>query len=489
MDSRQFSYIPQFPRGPEVKKKWLLILIAVVPVFTQALQTDSTASPVQSVVPDAATTNPTASFFGIHAQPRVFPGNPWPESFISFASWRTQGAGVKWSDINTAENTYDWSILDQGIAETKAAGQDVMFTLFSTPIWASSRGSHCIAAGNPAGCLGPPNTDCFVYQNGAGNCDPPDDLNCDGSGTDQHFKTFVSALLNHVGAGKIKYWELWNEPNMKREWNAEADCPNTPNAPYLILARMAADLREIVAPVDSEAKFTTPAPAGGRKMVPAWLEGYLANSNGANYADIIAFHGYIVEGGTCPNACPVAEKVVELVSNVRNVASTYGQQSKPLFDTEASWGNVNGVDAMTDPDQQTAFVGRFYLLQMGAGVAKFYWFAWNFPTTGILYDAKTTSLNSSGVAYKEIAKWTSGATVEPCSANGNVWSCVIAGPSGSESEAIWDASQTCKAGVCSTKNVSVPSKFTSYLDLAGEKHAIENDTVPVGLKPVLLTTD
>jgi hypothetical protein len=473
-----------------VKKGCFLILIAIPPLFAQAVQTNLVASSDQYLVSGAVTNSATTSFFGIHAQPRVFPGNPWAGSFIPFASWRTQGAGVKWSDINTANNTYDWSVLDQGIAETQAAGQDLMFTLFSTPSWASSRGPHCKAAGNPAGCLGPPNNNCFLHgQSGWGNCDPPDDLNCDGSGTNQHFKTFVTALLKHVGSGKIKYWELWNEPNMKKEWNAAADCPNVPNAPYLMLARMASDLREIVAPVDPEAKFTTPAPAGGRKMVPAWLEGYLANSDGANFADIIAFHGYIVEGGTCPSACPIPEKVVELVSNVRNVTSTYDQQSKPLFDTEGSWGNVNGVDAMTDSDQQASFVGRFYLLQMGADVAKFYWFAWNFPGTGIFYDASTNSLDLAGVAYKQIVNWTSGAAVEPCAANGSLWSCLIVGSTGSQSQAIWDTSQTCNAGVCSTTYVSVPPQFTSYVDLTGHRHPVSSGKVPVGLKPILLTTD
>ena len=92
-----------------------------------------------------------------------------------------------------------------------------MFTMYATPSWASLHGMNSSS----------PNTFCaFQQQNGPGICDPPDDLSCNGSGTDQHFKNFVSALINHLGPGKIKYWEMWNEPNIQKEWSGDVDCPS-----------------------------------------------------------------------------------------------------------------------------------------------------------------------------------------------------------------------------------------------------------------------
>jgi hypothetical protein len=298
-------------------------------------------------------------FFGIAANQL---NDPWPASLVQVASWRSLGGQVKWADINTADGVNDFSRLDEWLSEAQAGGQDVMFTMYATPSWASSRGINCTAQGNPVGCLGPPNTGCdFQSQNGPGICDPPNDLNCDGTGSNLHFQSFVKALLSHVGAGKIKYWEVWNEPTAPHEWNAVADCPNTPNAQYLMLARMAQDMRGIVGAVDPNAKFTTPAPVGD---VAGCMNGYLANSNGASLADIIAFHGYVSQ--TCQQ-CPVPEDVLKIIQNLQNVATSFSQQSKPVFDTEGSWGSNNGVPAITDPAQQVAFVARYYLVQMGPG--------------------------------------------------------------------------------------------------------------------------
>jgi hypothetical protein len=320
-----------------------------------------------------------------------------------------------------------------------------------------------------------------VAQNGPGTCDPPDDLNCDGTGTDQHFQSFLTALINHVGPGRIKYWEMWNEPTVAHEWNGAADCPNTPNAQYLMLARMAQDMHSIASVADPNALFTTPAPVGD---VAGWLSGYFSNSNGAKFADIVAFHGYLAQ--SC-SGCPIPEDVINLVGNVRSVVSSAGQGSKPLFDTEGSWGAHNGTSSITDPDQQVAFTGRYYLLQIGAGVAKFYWYGWDFPNTGDFFNLNTASLTSAGVAYQQIVTWTSGATVEACVQNSTQWTCTITGSNGSQSEAIWDTSQSCSGGVCSTINVTVGSQFMSYTDLAGNKHPISNAVVPIGAKPILLT--
>ena len=60
---------------------------------------------------------------------------------------------------------------------------------------------------------------------------------------------------------------------------------------------------------------------------------------------------------------PQTEEIVEtvgisvgmasaIVQNLRNVTTSFGQQNKPLFDTEGSWGAENGVPAITDPQHR-----------------------------------------------------------------------------------------------------------------------------------------
>jgi hypothetical protein len=149
------------------------------------------------------------------------------------------------------------------------------------------------------------------------------------------------------------------------------------------------------------------------------------------------------------------------------------------------------VNTILDPDQQAAFLGRYYLLQLGAGVSKFYWYGWDFLSSGFLYDPNTQSLAPSGVAYQQIVKWTSGNAVAPCAptlSSVGQWSCLIASSNGTQTEAMWDSSQKCAAGLCTTTNVSVASQFISYTDLTGQTHAIKNGTVPLSAKPILLAT-
>jgi hypothetical protein len=312
-------------------------------------------------------------------------------------------------------------------------------------------------------------------------------LACDGTGTDAYFQTFVQALISHVGPGTIKYWELWNEPNVTWEWNGDADCPGVQDAGDLMLARMAQDMRTVVLGADPNAKFTTPAPVGPSD----WLATYLPI--GGKYADIIAFHGYINDG-SCPSSCPVAEKVGGVVAHIaRSVASLPTSPvdftTYPLFDTEGSWGSADGKHpTVTDADQQAAFVARYYLVQMSTPVTKFYWYGWDFSSSGTFYDSNTNSLTPAGVAYQQIVGWTSSglATVGPCSQNSSQWTCGIQSPSGVKAEAIWDTSQTCSNGTCTTTNVPVSSGFNSYVDLAGNVAAIPGSGAPVGLKPILL---
>jgi hypothetical protein len=419
-------------------------------------------------------------FFGLNTNGIGDRTVPWPGTVVPLTSWRSLAAGVLWADINTGPGQYDFSRLDRALSQAEQSANDIMFTMYATPTWASSRGIHSSS----------PNTSCALQQDGPGICDPPVDLNCDGTGSNQDFQDFVRALVQHVGPGKIKYWEMWNEPNISTEWNGGADCPNTPKASLLMLARMARDMKAIVSPVDPNAKFTTPSVCDTGK----WIGDYLTSTDGGNSADIISFHGYVNTNGKshCPT-CSVAEMVADQVDKI-TASLPASQKAKPLFDTEGSWGyvrdnNNNLVSAITDPDEQVAFVARFYLLQMGKQVGKFYWYSWNYPLAPF-YDANTSSLTGAGKAYLQIVAWTDGGanSVGSCSANGTVWTCPLTATNGAEAEAMWDTSQTCSAGNCTTHAASIAPQFNAYLDLAGNSTAVSGQTAQIGLKPILLIT-
>ncbi|HSZ01486.1 MAG TPA: hypothetical protein VK788_18455, partial [Terriglobales bacterium] len=158
---------------------------------------------------------------------------PWPcVSFVGMRLWDSQ---VHWRDINTAPGIYDWSLLDLWLADAQLHNIDVLYTFGEVPGWASSdpNDGHC--------------------SGGSGACDPPNDLNADGSGTDQHWKDFVSAIVSYSknsNTGHIRSWELWDEGlgNPLRWTGTIAQ-----------LIRMAHDATAIIKEADSSAVVLNPS--------------------------------------------------------------------------------------------------------------------------------------------------------------------------------------------------------------------------------------
>jgi uncharacterized repeat protein (TIGR01451 family) len=411
-------------------------------------------------------------FFGISVNNP--PASPWPSTLgIPFTSWRTLGVEIKWSDIEQCDGgsdptnaCYVWGAFDSAISEAQTSGQDILYTIYATPSWASSNPTDTTCSRGPAF---PP-----------GSCDPPNDIDAVlgsglGDGTNQHFDNFLTALMTHVGPGKILYWEVWDEPNVAHEWKG------TNNQ----LLRLAKDTFSIIKGRDPNALITTPSYVG--QGITMQFPTYL-NAGGGLYADVISYHGY-VQTGTCPNDCPIPENEGPLVANLRAVLLANGQQNKPVFDTEASWGNYLGSDTITDPDQQVAFTGRYYLTHLSSNVNKLYWYSWNNQANGHFYDTTLGTIIPAGVAYSQLYNWVVGATLTaPCSDFNTQWICTFTRTGSYVAEAIWDtrSSLICASGVCPTVNVPVPTNYSQYADLSGNTIAITNATVPVGSKPILV---
>jgi polysaccharide biosynthesis protein PslG len=491
--------IPRSSRFPAFRNRLLVCLcITLLPAvltmagcggLASAAKTASTTTPPPTQQYPVPNSGASGMFFGMNTN--LF-ANPWPGTMMPLTSWRSLGSSVKWADIDTGKGVYDFSQLDGWLNKAQTNHADILYTVYATPSWASSRGPNCIGVGSPnSGCLGPTNTNCaFLQQDGPGICDPPIDLFCDGTGSNQSFVNFVTALIQHVGPGRIKYWEMWNEPNNPREWNGDADCAGTPHGGDLMLARMARDLKTVVSSFDPKALFTTPA-CGSPDCAASWLPPYFANTDGGSSADIVAFHGYITTGG-CPTDCPVPELVGDQIDHLV-AALPASELAKPMFDTEGGWGSVPGsktVNSITDPDEQASFLARYYLIQMSRHVAKFYWWSWDIPGQAALYNASTNAITPAADAYIQVVRWTNGGTasVGPCSATGTVWTCNLVSPNGVSAEAIWDTSQTCGGGTCSSAPVSIRSQFTGYLDLSGTETQLSGSSAPIGLKPILLIT-
>ena len=73
------------------------------------------------------------SLFGMHVHEL---SDPSPQVHQKFGAIRIWDNGVRWDEVNTAPGVYDWTLLDQVVANAEATGaQRIMFVLGSTPSW------------------------------------------------------------------------------------------------------------------------------------------------------------------------------------------------------------------------------------------------------------------------------------------------------------------------------------------------------------------
>jgi len=283
-----------------------------------------------------------------------------------------------------------------------------------------------------------------------GQCAPPADM--------ANYDAYVRAIATHV-AGKIKYWELWNEPQ-----DASYYCGAMP-----AMVTMAQHASRIIKSIDSSALILSPAATGGTG--PAWLGSFLA-TGGAASVDVIAFHGY---------SSATAEDIVKVAAGFRAAATANGAGGKPLWDTESCWGGGGDLPAPSST-QQAGFIPKYYLLHWAAGVMRFVWYAYDTkPAWGGLLTSSGQE-SPAALAYDETYFWMVGATLSaPCSSNSaGVWTCPLTRPGGYAAEAVWKSN--------STATFAVPAQYTEYRDLAGIVHPIAGRTVSVGDQPILLET-
>lgn len=382
------------------------------------------AAPVSGGAPAGATARSTIplSYFGLtvnHNESVVFPSLP----FGAIRSW--DATDVSWENINTSRGKYNWAGFDAWLDYVTPHNVDILYTFGRTPPWASSK---------PSAHTG--------Y--GPGRCAPPTTLS--------DWDAFVVAVVNHA-AGRIKYWELWNEPQDRTEY-----CGTIPQ-----MVTMTAHAYAIIKAANPSFQVATPATLYDNGAGPKWLNTYLADG-GSRYADIVSFHGYL-------NA--PAEDHIAVIRDYKNVADQHCLDSEPLWNTESDWGKTVG------PVDQAAYLAKSYLVQWGAGLSRFYWYAYDNGTYGTLFT--NGALDQQGVAYRQVSSWMVGGTQsQPCSTDARAtWSCGFTRANDYHALAIWNSTRAVIYKPAAT--------YKSYRDLAGTSHTLAT-SITVGSSPVLLET-
>jgi Bacterial Ig-like domain (group 3) len=363
-----------------------------------------------------------------------------------------------WTASERSRGVYNFTTIDLFVLNAPKDGNGVALVDLSlgwTPAWAVADQSNCI----PEKTF----TACTV---------PPDNM--------QDWTDFVTALINHyngVTAPHIKYYEIWTEANSHSFWTA--------GVPALITM---AETAYPILKTDPNSFVLTPSVVWrnqwttGIDFMGAFLKG-----GGYRYADGVTFHGYTSatgKGVSIPVPLPEAPSstnasIETMLTAFRQVADTNGMKGKPLMTTEGGWG----IFGVVDPDQQAAWVAHYIIVQAGLASTvnlKFEdWWAWGDATTGIVETPQGTP-TLAGQSYQQVYNWLVNTQPTPCTTTGNIWSCPV-----SANLIVWDDSQTCGSGTCSSGNFTPPSGYTKYTDLTGEVTPITGP-IPLGLKPILL---
>jgi hypothetical protein len=417
---------------------------------------------------------------------------------------------LQWPSIETAANTFTFTNLDTMLAQDYSNGvTEAMYTLARTPPWITSQ---------------PTDTTCN-YQSpavggGNGECFAPSDLNADGSGTNATWKGWITKIAQHANGqdgnvgyltnhAHIRYWEIWNEPDAAAYWSGslaqlarlteDANCIITgrgvihPNGDGSAVACTATAIDPTARIVMSSGHATSAA-----VLTYAQNQLYCNNTAGipsyelpcpnpanaiASAVDILNYH--LKPGNTTGNNCPAPTACTPETAMAVYMSSIRGtlqppELAKPIWDGEMSYSISGFTTPYSDQDMAASFLPRMYLMMWSLGISGSAFYTWD------SLKAEPTEVQTS---YQQTYNWLAGAVLtSPCSAGGTVYQCGIV-KNGVPYWIIWDSSQSCSGGSCTTGNQSVTSQWGHFQDMTSGSTpaAVTGSTVAVGIKPVVLS--
>ncbi|MFL5481127.1 MAG: glycosyl hydrolase [Gemmatimonadaceae bacterium] len=146
-------------------------------------------------------------------------------------------------------------------------------------------------------------------------------------------------------AGRIKYWELWNEPGVAGYWSGTVEQ----------LAAQSAVAYQIIKEIEPGAIVLSPSMTElGLSRGVQFADRYLS-AGGGNSCDVIAFHSY----PQTPDELPLE------IATLRSVMLMHGVD-KPIWNTEFAL-------VPPDPSLRSEWMERSFRLQAEAGICGAVW--------------------------------------------------------------------------------------------------------------------
>jgi len=316
--------------------------------------------------------------FGLHVKNEQY--GVWPN--IPFGSLRLWDNDVAWSNIEVAPGVYDWTNLDNAIANARANGvTDIMYVIAGTPAFYST--STCVA---PA-CL---------PTNGAAGM--PTDLGA--------YDRFVAAVVNRY-RGQISSYQPWNEGNLLTFFEG------TPQQ----LAMLTKRTYDIVKAVDPAAAVV--ATSVGTRLGSAnnkfykWYTPFLRSLKSYGWPiDAYAVHTYPHSLGTPVDRGILAEKFNVLLKRE-------GAPKLPVWDTENNFGLKGPGPQNPDVDIEGAKAANWtaiaYLDALRLGISRVYMYTWEPPND--LWGIQYYNGSPGAMAMETMQEWIVGTRFRKCTTN------------------------------------------------------------------------
>lgn len=362
----------------------------------------------------------------------------WPDSNVPFGALRLWDSGTAWSQIETVQGTYDWTLLDRAVANAEENGvEDILLVLGSTPTWNAKR----IADGDyPV----------------PGAASAPRSLKA--------WDAFVEATVQRY-TGRITAYQVWNEASLAMFWDG------TPE----LMADLTERAYDIIKRIDPAATVvaastTVRLPGAFDRFFPDYLA---ALGERGWPIDVFAAHLYPASRGTTDERAAF----VEQVSGALQAAEA---PELPVWDTELNYG-LAGPGPSNPLQTIEGARARDWVVQttldsLSLGISRTYWYIWT-PEPYALLGMQLTNDSGAVEGLRVVDQWLVGGSSSGCTVDGAVTSCEVT-KNGVPSVIVWSAS--------GRVTVPVPEGITQACNTANRCREVAG-TLEVGETPQRLT--
>jgi Glycosyl hydrolases family 39 len=368
-------------------------VVMMLPVAARANEQTGTGSmsrPQANLVTKAA--------MGLHIH-RHKANPPWKQ--ISFGSWRLWDAYVTWKDLEPSQGLWRFEALDAMVEEGRKNNVELLLPLGVPAQWAASQPNN-IGAYGPGSASKPKTLDLWIQ--------------------------YVEKLATRY-RGRIKHYEIWNEPSDKKYFQGSIDD----------LVELTCAAHRAIKAIDPEALIVSPASAGTGGHID-YLHNWLKRG-GKRCIDVVAHHFYV------PRHLP--EQMLTLIDRVRQIMAEEGVGHLPLWNTETGWWiqNTDGSFDRTSMNESGwkpialedsgDLVERAVLLSLWAGVQRFYWYSWDHRAMG-LFDERRQVAKPAVASWNKLSQQLDGATRPVCEPlPAGRWQCSFVDRHGKTQTRLW----------------------------------------------------